>query len=491
MKRPALLIALLLVLLGVTNYLTYETARSRVPPEAPVYPPPPPYEGPRDPLVREKLAWWQDLKFGLMMHWGPYSQWGVVESWSICSEDEPWCRRPTNDYVQYVKDYENLQTTFNPVAFDPDRWAEAAAYAGMRYVVFTTKHHDGFSMFDTRHTDYRITGEETPFSSHPRANVTREIFDAFRARDFGIGVYFSKPDWHHDDYWAPDWATPDRNVNYDTAKYPERWQRFNDFTYNQLEELMTGYGPVDILWLDGGWVRPRSTITSDVAAWCKSPYEQDVDMARIATMARGHQPGLIIVDRTVAGPYEDYRTPEQHVPEEPLDFPWETCMTMASSWSYNPDDAYKPTRTLIHYLVDIVSKGGNYLLNIGPSPEGDYHPDAYRRLREIGDWMQVNSEAIYGTNPIAPYQDGPFRFTAREDGTVYGIFLAEEDQATMPAEVALHGIRLAPESTLTLLGTDQPLSWETDGPGVRIQIPDALQRTPPADHAWVFKGTLE
>jgi alpha-L-fucosidase len=188
MKRPALLIAALLVLLGVTNYLTYQTAQRRIAPETPTYPPPPPYEGPQDPLVREKLAWWQDLKFGLMMHWGPYSQWGVVESWSICSEDEPWCKRPTNDYGQYVKDYENLQTTFNPVDFDPARWADAAAYAGMRYVVFTTKHHDGFSMFDTRQTDYRITGEKTPFSSHPRANVTREIFDAFRARDFGVGV---------------------------------------------------------------------------------------------------------------------------------------------------------------------------------------------------------------------------------------------------------------------------------------------------------------
>ena len=134
-----------------------------------------------DPLVLEKLEKWQDIKFGLLMHWGPYSQWGIVESWSICPEDEGWTQRGMDNYVEYVRQYENLQTTFNPVRFDPERWAKAAGNAGMRYVVFTTKHHDGFSMFDTEYTDYSITGGKTPFSSHPGANLTKEIFDAFRA----------------------------------------------------------------------------------------------------------------------------------------------------------------------------------------------------------------------------------------------------------------------------------------------------------------------
>ena len=131
-----------------------------------------------------------------MMHWGPYSQWGVVESWSICSEDEPWCRRSLPDYVEYKRRYEQLPKTFNPVKFDPAAWARAAKDAGMRYVVHTTKHHDGFCMFDTQQTDYRITGPDVPFAKNPRANIVKEIFDAFRKEGFGIGAYFSKPDWH-------------------------------------------------------------------------------------------------------------------------------------------------------------------------------------------------------------------------------------------------------------------------------------------------------
>jgi len=137
-----------------------------------------------DRLVRQKLDEWQDLKLGLLMHWGTYSQWGIVESWSLCSEDESWCKRSMDDYATYKTAYEKLQTTFNPVQFEPARWAKAAADAGMRYVVFTTKHHDGFSMFDTRLTDYRITSPLTPFSKDARADVTKGIFDAFRAQGF-------------------------------------------------------------------------------------------------------------------------------------------------------------------------------------------------------------------------------------------------------------------------------------------------------------------
>ena len=144
-----------------------------------------------DPLTLERLDNWQDMKFGLLMHWGPYSQWGIVESWSICAEDEDWCRRKTDNYEEYKRAYEKLKKTFNPDRFDPHRWADAAKQAGMRYMIFTTKHHDGFCMFDTRQTRYRITDEECPFSADPRADVTREIFDAFRAKNLWVGAYFS------------------------------------------------------------------------------------------------------------------------------------------------------------------------------------------------------------------------------------------------------------------------------------------------------------
>ncbi|MBI5011233.1 MAG: alpha-L-fucosidase, partial [Bacteroidia bacterium] len=212
-----------------------------------------------DPLVLKKLEEWQDLKFGLLMHWGTYSQWGIVESWSICAEDEPWCRRNNPNYVEYKRDYENLQTTFNPVNFDPARWAKAARNAGMKYVVFTTKHHDGFCMFDTKLTDYRITSPKTPFHSDPRSNIAKEVFNAFRAEGLWAGAYFSKPDWHSEYYWWPNFATPDRNPNYDISKYPERWENFVQFTQGQIMELTGGdYGKLDILWLDGGQVQKMS-----------------------------------------------------------------------------------------------------------------------------------------------------------------------------------------------------------------------------------------
>src|ERR1700712_1477857 len=162
------------------------------------------YVPPIDTAVQRKLSQWQDLKFGLFMHWGPYSEWGVVESWSLCPEDEGWTQRKGPygaDYNTYKTAYENLQTTFNPTHFDPDKWVRAAKDAGMKYVVFTTKHHDGFSMFDTKQTDYKITSLKTPFSSNPRANVTKEIFNAFSKENFMIGAYFSKPDWHTEYYW--------------------------------------------------------------------------------------------------------------------------------------------------------------------------------------------------------------------------------------------------------------------------------------------------
>jgi alpha-L-fucosidase len=213
----------------------------------------------------------------------------------------------------------------------------------------------------------------------------------------------------------------------------------------------------------------------------------DIDMPRIAAMTRRRLPGLLIVDRTVTGRYENYRTPEQEIPERPLPYPWETCMTMGDQWSFKPGDRYKTTHRLVHLLVDIVSKGGNFLLNVGPSPEGEFAPEALDRLRGIGEWMKVNSEAIYGTRPVAPYQEAKTCFTSLPDGTVYAIYLADEDESRPPAKLMLTS--LAPEkgSVVRMLGVRESVRWENVGKGALLTLPRSALEKPPCRDAWVVK----
>ncbi|NCO94954.1 MAG: hypothetical protein GW802_33300 [Armatimonadetes bacterium] len=217
--------------------------------------------------LADRLQWFQGLKFGLFLHWGPYCQWGCIESWPLVEADtwarpddlRAWVERE-RDLARSRRDYFALNTTFNPTQFDAAEWAKAAEYAGMKYVCFTTKHHDGFCMFDTKTTDYRVPHPDCPFHADPRANIAKGVFDAFRARDFGVSCYFSKSDWHSPYYWSPDFPNPDRNVNYDPTQHPDLWEQFVRFVHAQIEELMTASGPIDALWLDGGQVRPPAPL---------------------------------------------------------------------------------------------------------------------------------------------------------------------------------------------------------------------------------------
>lgn len=448
-----------------------------------------------DPLVQKKLEQWQDLKFGLLMHWGAYSQQSIVESWSICPEDVGWATgaRLNNggeDYFKYLQNYQNLKKTFNPTKFNPEEWAQAAEDAGMKYVIFTTKHHDGFCMFDTKYTDYKITDKDCPFSSDPRSNVTKEIFDAFRKDNFMIGAYFSKPDWHSDYYWWKRFPPLERNVNYSIKKHPEQWQKFVDYSHNQINELMTGYGKIDILWLDGGWVRTKTDEEireeflqneKDGLAEFNSQ-SQDINMPLLAKEARAKQPGLIVVDRAVPGPQQNYLTPEQHIPDTGLTYPWETCMTMGNSWSYVKGDIYKPVDELIKKLVDIVSKGGNYLLNIGPGPDGEWDPIAYSRLKEIGVWMKQNGEAIYGTRMYKILGEGDnIRYTQTKDGKTKFIFLIQFPDK----KIVLKDITLNKKSKLQMIGSKKKLKWNQTADGLEISVPENLKSV--SNHVWVIK----
>jgi len=428
--------------------------------------------------LRERLEWFQDMKFGLFVHFGIYSQWGCIESWPLVEVDKwarpedlkAWTERG-KDIELFKADYRKLNKTFKPVNFNPREWARDAADAGMKYFVFTTKHHDGFAMFDTRQGDYRVTHPNCPFSSDPRANIAAEAFKAFRESGFAIGAYFSKSDWYSPYYWSPDRPAPTRNPNYDTLAEPDKWMKFVDFVHGQVEELMTGYGPIDILWLDGGQVRPP---------------KQDIQMDRLAEMARRHQPRVIIVDRTVGGKHENYRTPEQKIPPEPPDFVWETCMTMGDQWSYKPSDNYKSTRQLVHLLINIVAKGGNFLLNVGPQPDGRFPEEARARLKEIGEWMKVNSEAIYKTRAVRPYFQDKFAFT-RKGSEVFVFYLMDEREDRLPSRLNIPSFQPKSGSNVSLLGAPQPLSWEREGSGFSVKLPDRVAQNPPSRHAVVLK----
>jgi alpha-L-fucosidase len=444
-----------------------------------------PYEWPKDPLVRKNLKDWQDWKFGILIHWGAYSQWGVVESWSICPEDEGWCQRRgpySADWYLYKKNYEEIRRTFYPEFFNPEHWARAAKEAGMKYVVFTTKHHDGFCMYDSKFTDYKITDSASAFSKNPRSNVAKEVFNAFRNEGLAIGAYFSKPDWHSPDYWWRYFPAYDRNVNYDPAKYPERWNSFKKFTYNQMDEITTGYGKIDILWLDGGQVRPAGTLTEETKPWLgKRQWIQDIDMPAIAAMVRKNQPGILIVDRTVHGEFENYRTPEQQIPADTPSYPWESCITLCDSWYHTgTGEKYKSAAWAIQTLVKIVAKGGNLLLGIGPDKTGEFASDAYDRLQKIGAWMKVNGDAVYGSRPLAPYQDGDFCFTQSKDGKKKFLFYLVKEGVPLPSSLSLPSSFCENAGKITLLGYPEDIKIVTRNGTKTVTLPLGSFRESPA-----------
>ncbi|HEX8357564.1 MAG TPA: alpha-L-fucosidase, partial [Segetibacter sp.] len=312
--------------------------------------------------------------------------------------------------------------------------------------------------------------------------------DAFRRNDFMIGAYFSKPDWHSENYWWPKYATADRNNNYDIRRYPWRWNKFKDFTYNQISELMTNYGSMDILWLDGGWVRPLETVNDEVRSWGANipAWSQDIDMPRIAGMARKAQPGLLIVDRTVHGPYENYQTPEQKIPEKQLDHPWESCITLANNWGYVPNDQFKSSAKIIHTLIEVVAKGGSLLLGVGPKPDGTLSDTVIQRLAEIGKWTKVNGEAIYNTRITPHFKDGNTYFTkGKTNGLKYALVCLPEHTPT-PAVVQWKTNVPRKGTTVKVLQTGEKVKWIAEGDGVKVTLPASFIKNNSSLPALVF-----
>ena len=417
------------------------------------------YQWPTDPAVLEKLDRWQDLKFGVLMHWGLYSVPGIVESWNICNED--WIRRPEGStYEGYKQWYWGLSKEFNPVEFNPGQWAQVFRDAGMKYMIFTTKHHDGFCLFDSQYTDFSLA-KAGPFARHPKADAVKYVFDAFREKDFMIGAYFSKPDWHCEWFWNPYYATPRRGINYKVEQHPDWWENYVRFTKNQLTELTGGrYGKLDILWLDGGWVRG-----------------EQVGLDEVLPEARRVSPGLICVDRTIQGPNENYQTPERSVPDRQIDHPWESCITLSNDWGWVPDAPYKAARKVIDILAEIVAKGGCFVLGVGPTAGGIIEEPAVVILQEIGEWLGRCGEAIYNTRITPKYNCGQTWFTVSKDGkTGYAVY-ALPDGETLPAQLHWCG-NLPKGGKVTILNNGKKVKATVKDGKVTLKLPKGLRQEP-------------
>jgi alpha-L-fucosidase len=440
----------------------------------------------KDPQVKANLDKWQGYKFGVLIHMGLYTQLGTVESWGLAPED--WVTRDGyDDYYKYATDYRNTKYKLNPTNLNSEKWAKMFKDAGAKYMIFTSKHHDGFCMYDSKFTDFKITNPELPYAKNPKADVLKDVLNASRKEGLAVGVYYSKPDWTTENFWWSYYPPKDRNPTYDIKKFPDRWKSYVQYTQNQLNELTTNYGKVDILWLDGCWVRPLSTINKKVEEFCKYPYDMDIDMKLISETARKKQPGMLVVDRWVPSEYENYLTPEQKTPEKPLTVPWESCITLGGAWGWVPNDHYKSSKEVIQLMTNIVVKGGNLLLGVGPDAKGEFDPKIENTLANVGKWLAVNGEAIYDTKPVAPYLDGKVGYT-QKGNAIYGIYMPAKDEKELPAEITIK-TEMKGSLKAALLFSKQKLKSKKTEDGITVTIPNELRTSLATQEAVVIKVT--
>jgi alpha-L-fucosidase len=319
------------------------------------------------PPAAERLEWWREARFGLFVHWGPVSLKGTEIGWSRGGERRGYGSHGTEVAVEV---YDNLYKQFNPTSFNADTWVATAKAAGMKYLVFTSRHHDGFSEFDTQADDYKITSPDSPF----RRDVVKELADACHRAGLRFGLYYSQPNWRHPD------AFTDRHTNYQA------------FLKTQVRELLTNYGQVDILWFDG-----------------LGKTAQDYDGEALNTLARTLQPRILINDRD--GLAEDFGKFQ-------YDRPWESCITICDQWAWKPNDQMKSPKQCLETLVRCAGGDGNLLFNVGPMPDGRIEPRQVERLKEMGEWLGKYGETIYGTRG-GPWKPTSSIASTRKGNTIY------------------------------------------------------------------------
>ena len=347
-------------------------------------------------------AWFTHDRFGMFIHWGLYAM-PARHEWVKTRE-----RIPEEKYDKYFEH-------FDPDLFDAREWARQAKAAGMKYAVLTTKHHEGFCMWDTQYTDYKCTN--TPAGR----DLVREYVDAFRAEGLRIGFYYSLIDWHHPEF-PIDHLHPRRDdENAEALNKTRDMHKYAEYMRNQVTELLTNYGKIDILWFDFSY----SEVPADAKPWMKGKGKNDWEAEKLIALARRLQPGIIIDNRTEIE--QDIWTPEQFQPTEWVKHPetgelvvWEACQTFSGSWGYYRDEqTWKNPEMLLRMLVNTVSLGGNLLMNVGPTSRGYFDARAQAALKVYADWMKFNSRSIYGCTMAEPEFVAPAdcRYTQSADGS--------------------------------------------------------------------------
>jgi alpha-L-fucosidase len=410
-----------------------------------------------------RMKWWHDARFGMFVHWGLYS--GLAGDWKgkMVSDHGglEWIQKRVGaDTWEYAHE---AVPHFKPSKDFAQQWAAMAKEAGCRYVVFTSKHHDGFCLHDSDVTTYDakdITGRD----------LCKEIVDACRGEGLRIGMYHSVIDWHHPQYdYKAARGLPHPLRGKPSPNGPRNNQIYVDYLHRQVEELMSNYGKIDVVWWD---------FSSTVA---QGPFWRSDELME---MVRKHQPDIVsnnrlyrITSQKNSGTSKwlkqwqlkqgDFTTPEQHIPDTGVPgVSWEVCMTMNTTWGYNKHDhAWKPSEQLIRNLVDIVSKGGNYLLNIGPKGDGSIPEESIERMKTIGRWMDVNGEAIYGTTASPFVKPAWGRYTQKPGRLYVHVFDWPKDgKLTIPAKKAARAYLLADK--------EKPLAIQQTADGITLQLPE-------------------
>jgi len=394
------------------------------------------------PSNEKRTEWFRNDKFGLFVHWGIYSV--PAGEWKDRKDHAEWIMLTGNIPSA---EYERFAPGFNPVKFDAKEWVQLAKDAGMKYLVITSKHHDGFCMYDSKLTEYDIL-QATPFGRDPM----KELAAACNQAGLKFCFYYSVVDWHYSDFpakYSQRGFHGNPNPNADLDKYVE-------YMKGQVRELLSNYGPIGIMWFDGG------------GSFNKQPMAELIHAQEIIDMIHKLQPMCIVNDRL--GLPADYGTPEQRIPGQASKDLFEVCMTLNRHWGYNKNDQdWKSPETILCNLADIAGKGGNYLLNVGPTAEGTIPEGSVRTLREVGKWMKVNGESIYGTT-ASPFAKTPWGRCTAKSGKLY---LHVFDWPT-DGKLAVPGLRNKVTKAYLLAASDKPCTVTPGNAQVTVAVPQEM-----------------